>query len=367
MEEIYSYYKENIDAYTRRLGNLKKKIHLMGSIRLALVVGAILSLWIFRDESWQWLTGITFAYIIPFALLMWYHNKMYARKVYAETLIKLNEDELKGLDYDFSAFDGAADKISGEHSFCLDLDVFGDRSLFQSLNRTVTGFGRERLAGWLSNPLTDKKEIVKRQEAVKELATLSALRQHFYVTGIIRQDTQDTRDNDINFMDRLTQRKHKFVDSLPWKLLIWAVPVLWIVLGIAYSLDWISGSLLNIYFLITLVIAYGRAKEINALYATVNKMESIFNRYSKLMQCVEEDNFQSEELKEISGQLANEKELASHAIKRLSSYIGGLDQRFSLAGIIFNLFYLRDTRHAILLERWIQTYSDKLQIGRAHV
>lgn len=360
MEEIYSYYKENIDAYTRRLGNLKKKIHLMGSIRLALVVGAILSLWIFRDESWQWLTGITFAYIIPFALLMWYHNKMYARKVYAETLIKLNEDELKGLDYDFSAFDGAADKISGEHSFCLDLDVFGDRSLFQSLNRTVTGFGRERLAGWLSNPLTDKKEIVKRQEAVKELATLSALRQHFYVTGIIRQDTQDTRDNDINFMDRLTQRKHKFVDSLPWKLLIWAVPVLWIVLGIAYSLDWISGSLLNIYFLITLVIAYGRAKEINALYATVNKMESIFNRYSKLMQCVEEDNFQSEELKEISGQLANEKELASHAIKRLSSYIGGLDQRFSLAGIIFNLFYLRDTRHAILLERWIQTYSDKL-------
>lgn len=362
MEEIYSYYKENIDAYTRRLGNLKKKIHLMGSIRLALVAGAILSLWIFRDESWQCLTGITFAYIIPFALLMWYHNKMYARKVYAETLIKLNEDELKGLDYDFSAFDGAADKISGEHSFCLDLDVFGDRSLFQSLNRTVTGFGRERLAGWLSNPLTDKKEIVKRQEAVKELATLSALRQHFYVTGIIRQDTQDTRDNDINFMDRLTQRKHKFVDSLPWKLLIWAVPVLWIVLGIAYSLDWISGSLLNIYFLITLVIAYGRAKEINALYATVNKMESIFNRYSKLMQCVEEDNFQSEELKEISGQLANEKELASHAIKRLSSYIGGLDQRFGLAGIIFNLFYLRDTRHAILLERWIQTYSDKLPL-----
>ena len=85
------------------------------------------------------------------------------------------------------------------------------------------------------------------------------------------------------------------------------------------------------------------------------------------MQCVEEDNFQSEELKEISGQLANEKELASHAIKRLSSYIGGLDQRFSLAGIIFNLFYLRDTRHAILLERWIQTYSDKLRHPRFSV
>lgn len=116
--------------------------------------------------------------------------------------------------------------------------------------------------------------------------------------------------------------------------------MLWICIGYCLLAGWISGSLLNIYFLITLVIAYGRAKEINALYATVNKMESIFNRYSKLMQCVEEDNFQSEELKEISGQLANEKELASHAIKRLSSYIGGLDQRFSFGGYHFQSLLL---------------------------
>ena len=31
----------------------------------------------------------------------------------------------------------------------------------------VTGVRAGTLAGWLSNPLTDKKEIVKRQEAVK--------------------------------------------------------------------------------------------------------------------------------------------------------------------------------------------------------
>lgn len=361
-EDVYSYYQENIDAYTRRLGNLKKKIHGMGSVRLALVAGAILSLWVFREESWQWLTGIAFVYILPFAFLMWYHNKLYARKVYVETLLKLNEEELKGLDYDFSAFDGAADKISGAHAFSLDLDLFGNRSLFQSLNRTVTGFGRERLADWFSHPLTEKREIVKRQEAIRELAELSTLRQHFYVTGKIRQDAQDTRDYDIHFMDPLLRREPTFADSLPWKLLIRAVPALWIGLGIAYSLGWVGGSLLNIYFLITLVIAYARAKEINALYATVNKMESIFNRYAKLLRCVEEENFQSEELKELCGPLANERELASHAIKRLSSYIGGLDQRFSLAGIIFNILYLRDTRHALLLERWIRTYADRFPL-----
>lgn len=362
MKDVYSYYNENIDAYKRRLGNLKRKIHLMGSIRLALVAAAVFSLWIFRNESWQWLTGITVAYVIPFALLMWYHTKMYARKVYAETLIKLNEDELKGLDYDFSAFDGAPEKSSGEHSFSLDLDLFGPRSLFQSINRTVTAFGRERLADWFLHPLTDKREIIQRQEAIKELSGLSSLRQHFYVSGLIRQDRQNPEGNDLGLLDKLSHRENKFVNSPVWKLLVWLVPFLWLALGTAYFLGWISGAILNMYFLVTVLVAYCRAKEINVLYMTVNKMEYIFNMYAELIRAIEEENFQSDELKEICGQLANEKELASHAIKRLSSYIGGLDQRFSLAGIVFNILYLRDTRHALHLERWKQTYADKLPL-----
>ena len=38
MEKIYNYYQDIVTAYTRRADNLKKKIHLLGSIRLLLVV-----------------------------------------------------------------------------------------------------------------------------------------------------------------------------------------------------------------------------------------------------------------------------------------------------------------------------------------
>lgn len=356
MEEIYTHYKENIQAYTKRLNGLKKRIHLLGSIRLSLVAGVILSLWLLRNESWMIITIVTIAFIIPFALLMWYHNRLYARKSNDERLVRLNENELKGLDYDFSAFDGAPDKIAGEHPFSLDLDLFGDHSLFQSINRTVTVFGREKLAEWFASPLTDKADILSRQEAVKELTALTALRQHFYVTGIQRQGSL----NDSLLLENLSNRNNKFANSPFWKIMIWAVPAAWILLGSAYYLGYIESAILNMYFLFSVVIAYARTKQINELYATVNKMESLFSTYSDLIRCIEDDAFQSEELKDIYGRLTNDKESTSRAIKRLSGYIGGLDQRHSFAGIILNVLILRDTRHAILLESWKQEYAGKI-------
>lgn len=332
----------------------------MGSARLGLVALAILSLWIARNESELFLILIGIAYLIPFALLMWLHNKWDRRRQYAETMIQLNEDELKALDYDFSAFDGASEKSSSEHAFSLDLDVFGDHSLFQSINRTVTVSGKEKLADWFLHPLTDRQEILRRQEAIKELADLSSLRQHFYVIG--HTCSANKRQDDLSALEKLSQQTPIFSNHLIWKVLINLIPFLWILLGIAYGLGWIGGLILNIYFLIVLVVAYARTGATTSLHTAVNKMESIFSGYSKLINCIEREVFQSLEIKNIQERLNNEKRSASQSIKQLSSYIGGLDQRFSLAGIICNILYLRDIRKSISLERWVQAHANDFPI-----
>ncbi|WP_099463445.1 MULTISPECIES: MutS-related protein [Parabacteroides] len=357
MKNVYSFYKENIEAYTRRSNSLKKKIHLMGSIRLALVAALICCIWLLRNESPLLLTIVTIAFIIPFALLMWYHNKLYAKKEYSEALIKLNTNELNGLDYDFSAFDGAPEKSSSEHDFSLDLDLFGNRSIFQSVNRTVTIFGRELLASWFMSPLTQKEAILKRQEAVKELSTLSGLRQHFYVTGIKQTGSK----NDLQMLSTLVNGKLMFANSPLWKALVWIVPGLWLLITTACLLNIISYSVLSIYLLISLFIAYLRSKQINNLYNSVDKMNKIFSIYSKLMESIEGDQFQSSELISISKELSHTDGTASHTIKKLSQYIGGLDQRFSAAGIILNILYLRDTRFAISLEKWKMEHADHIK------
>ena len=362
MKQIYNYYTQNIETQSRVLKTLQHKIHLMGSIRLALVACVFLDLWIFRDESWQWLTITTFAIIIPFAFLMWLHSKLYAKKVYTEALIQLNKDELKGLDYDFSAFDGAKEKISGEHSFSLDLDIFGDHSLFQSINRTITSFGKDQLANWFIHPMTDRQAILNRQEAIKELKELPDLRQHFFVTGLVDKGERNNEKSEIRSTLDLSVTDKPFTNKPNWKILSWLVPALWLILGFAYLNDFVAGSILNIFFIFSIFIAYYKTTAINKLYEKVNKMEHLFKKYAKLIEIIERNEFHSKELKDIHDHFHNAEEAASSAIKRLSSYIGGLDQRFSLAGIIFNILYLRDIRHAMYLERWIESYKNKLPL-----
>lgn len=133
MEKIYEYYQTNIEAYSRRVSDLKKKIHLMGSVRLLLVAGMVAAIWLFREFDWKIIAGVVLLFIIPFVALMMYHSFLAHRRNYAELLIQLCQNELNGLDYDFSAFDGAPEKINGEHSFSLDLDLFGERSFSNRL------------------------------------------------------------------------------------------------------------------------------------------------------------------------------------------------------------------------------------------
>lgn len=355
MKEIYAFYKENIESYTRRSEDLKRKMHLIGSVRLLLVAAAITCIWIFREESWGFLITTGGLFAIPFAALMFRHNRLSVKKSYIERLMSLNENELKGLDYDFSAFDGGTEFSSPEHSFSLDLDLFGDRSIFQSVNRTVTNMGREVLSGWFRFPLSAKEEILKRQEAVRELTTLSALRQHFYVTGINQQGNRKDR----LFLQSLANGEVYFIKSIIWKLLIWVIPAIWIVLLAGMVMGYISGGILGFYLTFCFLIAYLRAKQVNDLYNSVNKMEKIFSVYADLMESIEVTSFQSGELKEIAGRLSGQGNItASRAINQLSEHIGGLDQRFSAAGMLLNLFYLRDTRHAMLLEQWKEKHRE---------
>lgn len=51
-------------------------------------------------------------------------------------------------------------------------------SLFDILDQTVTPYGRRLLKKWISNPLTDIKEINRRLDAIEELDYLPNLREN---------------------------------------------------------------------------------------------------------------------------------------------------------------------------------------------
>ncbi|MFA5816078.1 MAG: hypothetical protein WC865_10700 [Bacteroidales bacterium] len=106
------------------------------------------------------------------------------RKInYKQILIKINEDEIKALQGDFSAFNPGSNFMDYHHEYSFDLDIFGERSIYQLVNRVATPLGKEKLVIRLLHPGTDANQIRLRQEAAKELKTKVPWRQDFLVTA----------------------------------------------------------------------------------------------------------------------------------------------------------------------------------------
>lgn len=353
---MYIFYEEKIKALSESLEKLKRNIHAVGTVRLLLVIGAGVSLWIFRQEGVWMLTAIGLTFALPFIALIIIHNKLFYKKEYTETLLELNRNELKGLDYDYSAFDGAKELSDAEHSFGLDLDLFGDRSLFQSLNRTVTYPGRQTLAGWFIRPLTDKEAILSRQSAVQELSEMTEVRQHFYTLGKLYKGTS----NDTDTLQKLIGIDTLFAKKKYWNILLWACPASWVIAILLVSFQLLPASVF--IALIILWTAVTPFKKINRFHKSIDRLVGILSTYSHLMKVMENQNFQSAELKRIAAELTHNNENASTLIRQLSHYLGQLDQRYNwAAAIILNTTLLWDIRQSMHIEQWIARHGSKLK------
>ena len=61
--------------------------------------------------------------------------------------------------------------------------MFGEESLFQALNRTVTPQGTQRLVRWLLAPCQDPQRITHRQQAGAELVGMGFLIEKGFQAG----------------------------------------------------------------------------------------------------------------------------------------------------------------------------------------
>ena len=357
MEKVYNYYKTTIEENSRLVSKLKKRIYMTGTIRLVIAVSFIVSVFTISLSGIANYIIITALFAIPFVVLLFITAQLTSRKEYAEELITLCEKELKGLDYDFSGFDGASGKINSAHSFSLDLDLFGNQSVFQSLNRCVTYGGREKLADWMQNPLTFKQDIELRQKAINELSELTTLRQHFIVLGSLKQGKKE----DVNILNRLMDSGSKMIEAY-WKIISYIVPAIWIGLTVGAYLEYINLGILSFAFIISAIIANAKVKRVNKWHQKTGSIVKILETYVQLIKIIEEQPFKAEILNDIKKQFVTGNLKAYESIRKISSILSRLDQRSNMLVAIINLFTLREIRITIELEEWVETNKDSIEI-----
>ena len=354
LEEVKESYKKLIEKEKVKLSKLKKAIFQIGTLRLVVVLACIILVWMTWGNTIVVVATVVISIII-YLFLVKYHNKLFIKKRYCELLVQNAENELKGIDYDFSAFDGAPEFADADHSYSVDLDMFGNHSFFQSINRSVTSFGKIGLADSLLQPYDKREDIEAQQEAIKELAANSRLLNHFRAIG----QMTETEDLDMHYFSQQFMQTKSLAKSV-WRYFVYVIPVVFATVAVLYSLGFIPFSAVGLCWTVCFMLSLVPLKDIKQKMNLFEKRIKVLETYSQLLAMIENESFDSALLKKLQSKI-KDKESASMAIHQLKSYSNNLDQSFNVLGlIILNPVFFWNIIYAINIEKWIWRHKEDI-------
>ena len=357
LDDIIQTYQNIIRETEQKLSKEKRRIYRISTLRFILFIAGIVGVIHFWENGWLIVTGIAAITFLPFIFLVKLHNRLFYEKEYLEKKIEINQQELQAINYDTSSFDGGKEFIDPAHLYSYDLDVFGEHSLFQYINRTSTDLGKKRLAHWLNNHLESKEEIEKRQEGVKELTSEFEMRQHFRILGLLYKGKSADEKEIIAWADSPSYyRKRTLLRILP--IAVTVINFLCISLAI---LGIISANIAGGVFVSFVLFSTIFSKGITKLQTTYGEKLQILSTYADQILLTEQKEMHSHILQELKADLTSQNQTASQAVRQLSKLMNALDQRSNLLmSTILNGLIFWELRQVMRIEKWKEIHASDL-------
>ena len=357
INDITANYQHIAEEGRRELNAVQNRIYRISSLRLLLFVAGVAGIIYFWSAGWAVMTGVIAVTLLPFILLIKYHNRLFHRKDYLEKKIVVNEQELAALMYDTASFADGKEFMNPAHLYSYDLDIFGPHSLFQYINRTCTELGKKLLATWLDQHLEKKKDIEARQEAIKELAPELDFRQEFRILGMLyKGKAADEEELKTWAKSPSVFRKRPFFRILPY--LVGGTNIACVALAFAGV---IPPTVFGIVWVCFMVASFGFTGKITKMQAVYGKKLQILSTYAKLLRLIEVQPVNSAILKEVKSWIGDEKQTASHSIQRLSKLMNELDQRNNAyVYATLNGLFFWEIRQIMRIEGWKEQYAAEL-------
>lgn len=351
-----NHYTERLSLTEGQLQQVKKQIFRISMLRLALFIAGIAGLYFFFNQTTLLIICICLTFL-PLFILVKIHNRFFIRKEWLETQARIIQEELQALSGDYSSFEDGKEYVNPEHPYSFDLDIFGRRSLFQSINRTCTFFGKNRLAKWLQNHLHEKTSIEKRQEMVREISEHTLFREQFRVAGLVHHG----QSSDGEKIQAWSQSPAQYLHAGWVKAFIWGVPVINSLLLITSLAGWTSFSWLGLSFGIFLVLSFGIIKRATYIQETYGKQLKSLNGYARLIALAKAEDWKSAGMLELMERFNLNGQSPVQALQQLSKELDRLDLRNNqflyvlLEGSIF--FQLQEI---VRIERWKVRYGQHI-------
>ncbi len=345
MKEYERFKKEHGEALAR----LKKRYDLISNSRGLLALAFAAAFYFFINNSEALLMVAMVVLVIGFMILMRIHDSISWQMEMKRTLIMINEEELAFLEKEELPFADGAEFIDHAHAYSHDLDLFGKRSLFQYLNRTATYIGRSKFATGLLT-LLPAPRIRAEQKAIQELSTKIMFRQDLLALARI---ARDSREDYQNLMEWSGTKRSSIPVAV--NLLAYASPILLVASLFSYAItgDELFVNVAGGLFLFNLAVFSSQLKRIKQEMASSDRMHKAIKHYSLIIARIEEEDLQSERLKELKAELFNSSATVSSHVKRLSALFSNMDSMHSgIGAIVFNGSLLYHIHNLRSLMKW---------------
>lgn len=351
-------YIELINTYNKELNKIKFKHNIVSLLRIVLIFIIIILIycWFIKNESL--IIYCTIICIVLFIPLLKIHDKLIWQKQLKNELIKINENEIMYLQKSKIPFKNGTEYIDQKHSYSFDLDLFGENSLYQHLNRCGTYIGEKKLSKILLSQYT-KDEILENQQAISEMENNIIWRQKINAIANLTNDTKLNYEKLLSWKDN-----NKFQMSNFFVFISHFNPIALFTLIFIFLLTSNQASiyLISLLFTTNICILFFYYRKIKSQIHGFDKIHDIIQKYSYILEEIENQSFNSIKLNKLKNSLQQNQVFSSKKINDLSKLFQQLDSIDNVFGaILINGFFLYHIKIVKKINNWKHNYSSFIE------
>ena len=353
-------YKKRITELVQTISSLraKSRIFVMAEVlSFAVSIGFVVLFTVLDDASWT--LGVALCVLFLYFYIRNLDTKNDRKIADASALKLVYEKEVAYQTGDYTKFDAGERYLQPTHPFTFDLDVFGQGSLFQRINRTISSGGSDYLAEslsgkWESLPTAELlKHIEQRVEAIGELAGNEPFLSQFKAQGA--EKPIDTAAVKEAFGSIHALQIPSYFGNPTFRILIYA-NLVGFYLSIFLSIGNFVPAFLPLWWSIFnfFLATFCTHKYIKLVNEAISKLKDQVRGYVNMASLIEKQSFTATHLCELKANLSG----AMASFGQLERILQKIDNRSNEIGIVlFNCFGLLDITIIRHFLRWQRTYE----------
>lgn len=353
-------YKKRITELVQTISSLRAKSRIFVMVEVlsfAVSIGFVVLFTVLDDASWT--LGVALCVLFLYFYIRNLDTKNDRKIADASALKLVYEKEVAYQTGDYTKFDAGERYLQPTHPFTFDLDVFGQGSLFQRINRTISSGGSDYLAEslsgkWESLPTAELlKHIEQRVEAIGELAGNEPFLSQFKAQGA--EKPIDTAAVKEAFGSIHALQIPSYFGNPTFRILIYA-NLVGFYLSIFLSIGNFVPAFLPLWWGIFnfFLATFCTHKYIKLVNEAISKLKDQVRGYVNMASLIEKQSFTAAHLCELRANLSG----AMASFGQLERILQKIDNRSNEIGIVlFNCFGLLDITIVRHFLRWQRTYE----------